>query len=948
MGLQKIIIETSPGVPEGADNDVTAAAKINATMDFVEGQQASMDGSLAAAQALAGQATSDADRSELAVSQLSTELAQVQALAAQVSNDKDLVSSTLIGDEDYTIPAVTKLLAQNNVIATAVSDDVWAEHSYQWGGPSKVLVATDGSDVFFYDMTKPSLPIWKTLIGGAPTCAIWSAGDVDLTSLVLAGPYLIVGSRKPESSYGYSGVRILDFANDEGFSYANQFGYGTPNPDMCSKSLANANDEGFFTPAEGSYIVAGDYALISGAVNSVDAYIPDNALGHPVSDIPVSIIAIGTDAGVSVLRPNQAGGYQIVNITASNANYSRVFHVELLDNNRMHIVFGWVSGSDRSFNHIIDIPDADTVLSTTTPNSSLNGAFYGRANMINANMSIAGPRTGTSAKTWSHWSKHLISGESGLTVVKENPSDPSKGMIAHITENYSTPFMVGDTHCALMCDGEEGVITGDNLLEPLSDLAQFLPSRGKGELFSLVDGSLRVTCPINSTFGVAVKLENLVVGDAYSSTILATNIDADSLRFRVTVDQSLSFTVFDSDWSVNITDELFIAAAETMYVGVIAVVSESNKSFDLDEISINRALLDSSGKNNHAIINGSLTRAKPVGSDIAVWSGFDHSGKNIEYPDSKSLFPHDTDWSFTFATDSASDFVLGQRGKDAVWNTVGRAGFQIHVSGGLGAKQISTRFYSNEGQIASVSNIVWPENNDDKAVTINKVGASLSVYLNRQRIGFIDTGWDQDVGVVYDNLKISHGAGGFSQFVYSGAALNPDQIRDLHRDVLNKLSKPSMLSAPVKALAHDSNRSQDWIATSEHKLHRLEGTYFVETIGIDASIGNVSSLTVDDGNIIVAGDTDVSVNLRAKNLRETKVISASKTHSFELGEGDTTTTDFYLQYGWKPIRVFVNGVKQRKGTQDDFTIEFDGYRHFVRFTTAPGIFDIDVDVQESK
>jgi len=92
MGLQKIIIETSPGVPEGADNDVTAAAKINATMDFVEGQQASMDGSLAAAQALAGQATSDADRSELAVSQLSTELAQVQALAAQVSNDKDLVS----------------------------------------------------------------------------------------------------------------------------------------------------------------------------------------------------------------------------------------------------------------------------------------------------------------------------------------------------------------------------------------------------------------------------------------------------------------------------------------------------------------------------------------------------------------------------------------------------------------------------------------------------------------------------------------------------------------------------------------------------------------------------------------------------------------------------------------------------------------------------------------
>jgi len=88
--------------------------------------------------------------------------------------------------------------------------------------------------------------------------------------------------------------------------------------------------------------------------------------------------------------------------------------------------------------------------------------------------------------------------------------------------------------------------------------------------------------------------------------------------------------------------------------------------------------------------------------------------------------------------------------------------------------------------------------------------------------------------------------------------------------------------------------------------------------------------------------------LRAKNLRETKVISAPKTQSFELGDGDTITTDFYLQYGWKPVRVFVNGAKQRKGAQDDYTIEFDGYRYFIRFTTAPGIFDIDVDAKESK
>jgi hypothetical protein len=369
-----------------------------------------------------------------------------------------------------------------------------------------------------------------------------------------------------------------------------------------------------------------------------------------------------------------------------------------------------------------------------------------------------------------------------------------------------------------------------------------------------------------------------------------------------------------------------------------------------DALSVYKGVIDCSGNNNHAKINGSLTFAKPEGSDIAVARGFNVVGSDIEFPNSKGWFPYDSDWSFSFITNTNGDFVMSQRGPDAAWNTTLVAGAQVHVSGPTGTKTLKYGVYK-ETEAVVLMQVSWPENNNDKPVTITKEGNTINMYLCGELSHSSSSGlWEEDFGVSYDNFRISNGydSANFSQVDYSDRVPSADQIRDLHRDMLNKLSKPSMLTDDVKALAHDKARNQDWIATADHKLHRLDGTCFVETLNVDPAVGDITSLTIDDGEIIVGGLLDISVNLKAKNLRERKIIPEPKTQHKFLGEGDSSAVDFYLPRGWKPMRIEVDGIVKQKGANKTWIEQFDGYRYFIRFKVAPGLFPISCLMQEAK
>jgi len=56
-----------------------------------------------------------------------------------------------------------------------------------------------------------------------------------------------------------------------------------------------------------------------------------------------------------------------------------------------------------------------------------------------------------------------------------------------------------------------------------------------------------------------------------------------------------------------------------------------------------------------------------------------------------------------------------------------------------------------------------------------------------------------------------------------------------------------------------------------------------------------------------------------------------------LYESDGTNIVHRLPTGWKPHRVFVDGMLQREGAADDYEVAYDGFDYFVKPTVAPSV-----------
>lgn len=90
----------------------------------------------------------------------------------------------------------------------------------------------------------------------------------------------------------------------------------------------------------------------------------------------------------------------------------------------------------------------------------------------------------------------------------------------------------------------------------------------------------------------------------------------------------------------------------------------------------------------------------------------------------------------------------------------------------------------------------------------------------------------------------------------------------------------------------------------------------------------------------------VNITKPAKNLIEElsslrAKIKLSEQEVFWF-DGDTITTDFTLQHGWKPKFVYVNGLLFREGEFEDYTVLYDGFKYTIQFLVAPSVVDIGI------
>lgn len=58
--------------------------------------------------------------------------------------------------------------------------------------------------------------------------------------------------------------------------------------------------------------------------------------------------------------------------------------------------------------------------------------------------------------------------------------------------------------------------------------------------------------------------------------------------------------------------------------------------------------------------------------------------------------------------------------------------------------------------------------------------------------------------------------------------------------------------------------------------------------------------------------------------------------------GDSVTTTFEIQKGWRPKFIHVDGSLYREGVSEDYTISFDGFNYSVEMAVAPAVVDVGV------
>ncbi len=83
-------------------------------------------------------------------------------------------------------------------------------------------------------------------------------------------------------------------------------------------------------------------------------------------------------------------------------------------------------------------------------------------------------------------------------------------------------------------------------------------------------------------------------------------------------------------------------------------------------------------------------------------------------------------------------------------------------------------------------------------------------------------------------------------------------------------------------------------------------------------------------------------NLRAELAALRAKVAAGVAQEVFWFSGDGATTTFALARGWKPKFVYVDGALKRPGTDEDYTVSYDGFIYSLAFAVAPAPVDVGV------
>ena len=539
--------------------------------------------------------------------------------------------------------------------------------------PAVAVIVAEATKVTIYDGDDPDLPLWMAFnllgsVGGNSNMLPrgGSGTESDVTSIACLNGRLVVGLKDVSGTVG-EGLIVIDFISElarvhrtEGSGYTGAI-YGSP------ISGRNSNN-----------VYSGDYnvlAIVAETINDVAMTVLPNAPIDATTGLPIPTIAVGTEAGVSVIKDDG----NVVDLTGSDT-YVECNNVFFSDYGKL-----LYDNEDTSVVYEVDIPSSDInygVYNSTSngrviyPTGTHAGFSSGEIRLLGRNMSEGGKLITKGAFAFdANGASEVIN---GLTLFDREESDPAKrSLVAYATTSYNTGYMPGDIKGAFLSDTDT-----TNATELItngyfnSDVSGWTIG-STGTTATLSSNRMLITAPPPPGSDWEAYVYQAITTEIGKTYKIELYYDRGSVDGRIVVRNDSSNTVsgalFYEDLGTSQDGKTywntFTATATTTYILLYAKSSGGTSVYDRVSVTLEK---DRSVVGKGFRVYGTVTKS-PVatGADLVAYSGWSTSNYLVQSYNS----------DFDLGT---GDFCI------ALWTKRSNSSTQVILEKGNGS---SNRFY---------------------------------------------------------------------------------------------------------------------------------------------------------------------------------------------------------------------------------------------------------------
>ena len=702
--------------------------------------------------------------------------------------------------------------------------------------PAVAVIVAEATKVTIYDGDDPAMPMWMVFNRqsiNSPIAAYnlwWGANGINpypnATAISALNGQIWIAMRDANGAYNaYNGIRSVELVNDICVKHVT----------AGSSGFVDVSDRNtYMTPIADTLLVK---ALVNGNTNDIAMTVLPNAPIDSATGLPIPTIAVATAGGVSVIKDDGS----VVDITRSTGNNTWQ-HVSI-ENNKIYMAS--------------DLNNSGAFWAVNMPQSDLSGYPTVTGGTTYTSGSIPAMLKYSDNFTVSKdtvFIASITSGRSGLTLLKENPTTPSKGSVAYITSDYNTGYMVGDIKLAALSDTDTTNVVGTNLM---SAATYAISSRLSS--YSYTNGSSTLVMNDDEASGdgyVNLVLNGLSASTTYVVSWTADNTYPNNTNYRKHIGGTAFGTVYEDAVMVgtaNGTITFTTHASDTPSINMYSGYDGGDITYTL---SVRLADTDRSVNANGLQVHGTITKsAVATGADLVGYSGFSASNY-LEQPYNSDLDFGTGDFSvmgWVKSIGSTNQMLVDNRSASDV------AGFsveQVNISGVLRIRTKSASAESLTNGTVTVATGAWT----NFACIVSNNGTRQAIYIN----GVLDveaTVTAADVGTTSPLwVGVAGGYGNVIPALYSSLALlrisatapSAAQIKTIYEaeKMLFQENAQATLygtSDAVTALAHDDSTNLLHVGTSSGRsvfqgLRRVDNT----TTAVGAAISASNGLVVED------------------------------------------------------------------------------------------------------